>query len=374
VSFIKQTVDNKILAQTLKKVLDDVIASRSSNAVINALRPVKRLKQEVRDRPDYRGALFLLLTYAAILFVWLLYGFSILFGVAVLVSVLEIPKILYFFFVFLAFRYVPRGFKRAFPNAKLSLTFSPEPLSIKETSSRTSEHHALVCHGLTKIVDEKALFAEQDKYCSFQIGDRHSRTLLSLAEGKHIGKEHTFTYSYFHFFSSIRHDDRTVQCDLYGVNVDFKFARNILIAPSRSDAFWKQFPRLNARDFFKAPQNWQSPSITFNQEFRVTARDLHEAAKFLKPEILQTLEELSEELVELALEFTKDGWLCLSCLDEDIIEPPKKEWAEKRGLEDIDEFILDLKESRRHKKLAKILDFIHTLMKYSDNNFEQTVR
>ena len=370
-SFIGQTADDRILAQTLKKVLTDVTASRSSNAVINALRPIKRLKQEVRDRPDYRGALFLLLAYIAILFGWILYGIGILTAVAMLLNALELPPILYVFFVFLAFLYIPKGFKRVFPNAKFSLSFGNEPLFIAEISDQISEHHALICHHLTKTNNDKALLAEQRKFSSYQIGDAKSRDFLTLAEGKYAGKEHQFAYSYFHFFSSIRHDDRTVRCNLYGVNVDFKFAKNILIAPSKSDAFWKQFPRFSAGDFFKLPQSWRSSSITFNQIFQVSASDPQAAAKFLRPEILQTIEGLSNELEGLALEFNETGGLCLSCLDSDLIEPPKKEWAEKRGLEDIDEFILDLKESRRHKKLNGVLNHIHTLMKYSDNNFEQ---
>jgi hypothetical protein len=223
-------------------------------------------------------------------------------------------------------------------------------------------------YGLSEIsVSPKAKARELGaRFKSFNMGN-HLREIRRLLSGTFNGKEHSFQYQHFHFHYVIKRREtytttdskgrtrirtRTVydRYNRYGFIVPFSFARNIHVSESALQLF---------------SSGWKSSSVSFNKRFSVQAQNEMDAAKFLKPKVLIEIEAAGKALGDLSLEFTGAEELCFSFTNNNTIAPNRR-----NGLENPKAFAEEIKGHNEQPALDAALNFIHTLMKYSDSNFE----
>jgi len=204
------------------------------------------------------------------------------------------------------------------------------------------------------------------RFKAFQMGN-YSREIRELLRGSHEGAEHSFAYDHYHFHyvdqrtetytttdskGNVRVRTRTVydHYDRYGFIVPFKFARAMRISEGGLGFFQK---------------GWKSSSVSFNKSFNVAADSEMEAAKFLTPKVIVEIESAGEALRGMDLEFNNRGELCFSFDDSNMIAANRA-----GGLEHPAAFAKKVAGHSTQANLDAALNFIHTLMKYSDNNFE----
>jgi hypothetical protein len=137
--------------------------------------------------------------------------------------------------------------------------------------------------------------------------------------------------------------------DRFSLIIPFKFASDIAIVQDRN----------KHQGIF-----WETASIDFNKKFGVYAKTKETAAKFLTPKIIIEIEKLEACYSNLNLEFNQNGDLCLSFSNGDTLRATRN-----HGLDEPKAFIEEIKCHTQLGKLDTTLDIVHTLMKYSDNNF-----
>jgi len=206
-----------------------------------------------------------------------------------------------------------------------------------------------------------------NRFRAFQLGD-YSREIRSLLRGSYDGTDHSFSYEYYHFHyvnqrietytttdskGNVRVRTRTVydHFDRYGFIVPFKFAKQLRISEGRLGFF--------------SPK-WKSSSVSFNKNFNVETANEFEAAKFLTPKILVEIESAGAALRGLDMEFNSLGELCFSFDNSNTLA------SQNAGsLANPAAFAKHISGHNVRANLDAALAFIHTLLKYSDNNFEQ---
>ena len=242
--------------------------------------------------------------------------------------------------------------------------------SLDGLSDRIHYKTSLFDYGLTPVaVNAKGKARELGgRFKAFLIGN-HSREIRSLLKGSYEGKEHQFNYEHYHFHyvnqreetytttdskGNVRVRTRTVydHFDRYGFIVPFGFTQALRISE------WQLA--------FFSPK-WKSSSVSFNKNFNVEAASEMDAAKFLTPKILVEIEAAGQALTGMDLEFNQAGDLCFSFDNRNTIAANRK-----GGLENPAVFAEQIAGHSTQANLESALHFIHTLMKYSDNNFETT--
>lgn len=90
------------------------------------------------------------------------------------------------------------------------------------------------------------------------------------------------------------------------------------------------------------------------------------AARFLMPAVVLTCEEAANEFESLNLEFSSVAGLCMSFDDDNVVYgDPQFDFNSP------DDFMCEVREYNPLPKLRTALEFIHTLMMFSDNNFRK---
>lgn len=198
----------------------------------------------------------------------------------------------------------------------------------------------------------------------FAQGDEDQHLTACLV-ARHRGSEHKFEYRYYGFeFTVVRQANfpdpvtkkmnttevRSVE-KRYGIICDFPYAKSIAIVSGEGK--------------FTYPATWKTASHSFNRRFRVRAGSEQEAARFLTPAVLLAIEEAAPAFTLMNLEINPLGQLCLS-FSNDLLEISRSS-----SLVHPARFELRLKQESGAPGLGAALHLIHTLMKYSDNNFER---
>lgn len=205
----------------------------------------------------------------------------------------------------------------------------------------------------------------QRRFGTFRYGN-YQNTIKRLVAGTHKGSEHSFTFEYFHYhyvnqrvetYSTTDSEGRTRtrtrtvydHFDRYGFSLPFPYTRGIRISETM----------LN---FFKS--GWKTSSIDFNKKFSVQANVEMDAAKFLTPKILSEISKAGDALSCMDLNFTAARELCFSFDNGNTLSGHRH-----TGLETPTAFMKEIAEHNNLKALDAALEFLHRLMKYSDNNF-----
>lgn len=239
--------------------------------------------------------------------------------------------------------------------------------SLSGLSDKIHYQTSLFDYGLTPVsISGKSKARELGgRFQAFRHGN-YSRDIRTLLRGSYKGAEHSFTYDHYHFHyvnqrtetytttdskGNVRVRTRTVydHFNRYGFILPFKFTKNLRISEGRLG-------------FFKP--KWKSISISFNKNFNVETASEMDAAKFLTPKMLVEIEAAGKALSGLDLEFNAAGDLCFSFDDSNTIAANRT-----GGLEQPAAFAEQISGHSTQANLDAALTFIHTLMKYSDNNF-----
>jgi hypothetical protein len=193
----------------------------------------------------------------------------------------------------------------------------------------------------------------------------HSREIRRTLNGRHEGSEHSFDYQYHHFHYVNR------RTETYTTTVNGKTQVRTRTVYDHFDRFYFIIPFSFARDVAIVQDrnkhrgvSWETASIAFNKAFNIYAGSEQIAAKFLTPKVVIELEKLTTIHHRVNLEFNTKGKLCLSFSNGDTIRAFRK-----HGLDDPAAFANEISGHASLGKLDATLDIVHTLMKYSDNNF-----
>lgn len=193
----------------------------------------------------------------------------------------------------------------------------------------------------------------QQKFSDFNRGDLACGFEL-LFSGQYQGKEHQFTYYYYHCRYASRNKEISKQnfCERYGIIVNFPYVANLL---------------LESPIFAEQKSIYQPISVQFNRYYIVKSNSQINAAKFLKPMVVKLFEYIYPKFSQPRFEFNHTNQLCMSFNDKNILEynryvPTTLHYPEQ--------FISQLKKPLKMPRLNMTLSFIELLMKYSDNNFE----
>lgn len=208
---------------------------------------------------------------------------------------------------------------------------------------------------------ESRLFAD---YFEFRRGN-YSRKITEGYEGHYQGETHTFDYAFYHFHyvdqrtetetdSKGNTKTRTVydHYDRYGIALDFRLARQLAITGKAIGGF--------------KGERYKPSSNRFNRLFKVVAGDEMAAARFLQPAVVLACEEVATHFKALNLEFNDTAGLCMSFDNNKVVSgEPQYDFNSPDG------FMREVGEVNLLPELRAALDFIHTLMVFSDNNFRK---
>ncbi|EKE67539.1 hypothetical protein [Gallaecimonas xiamenensis] len=202
----------------------------------------------------------------------------------------------------------------------------------------------------------------EKRFCEFNRGN-YKRTMDELYQGHYQGEQHSFDFQVFDFHyvdkrtstytdSNGKSRTRTTyhHYHRYGLVMDFGFTRSLNILG---------FSTSGHRGL-----KWEPSSLDFRKAFKVLAGSEMEAARFLKPAVVERLERLAQGFSSPNLEFNAAGELCLTIANKDLIQVPRA-----GGLDQPKAFLESLKEETRLPLLDTLLDEVHFLMTHSDSNF-----
>lgn len=208
---------------------------------------------------------------------------------------------------------------------------------------------------------ESRLFAD---YAEFRRGN-YSRKITEGYEGHYQGDTHAFDYAFYHFHyvdqrtetetdSKGNTKTRTVydHYDRYGIALDFRLVRQLAITGKAISGF--------------KGERYKPSSNRFNRLFKVAAGDEMAAARFLQPAVVLACEEAATHFKVLNLEFNGDGGLCMSFDNNKVVYgEPQYDFNAPDG------FMREVGTVNVLPELRAALEFIHTLMVFSDNNFRK---
>ncbi len=172
-------------------------------------------------------------------------------------------------------------------------------------------------------------------------------------EGHYQGTEHNFDYIYYRFkFERYTTTSQKLETR-YGLIVNVPFTPNLQISN-------KKYETLS--------DNFKTSSLSFHKHCSIHTDNVHQSQKFLSPVMLQEIERNIPLFSDMAIEFNHLGQLCLSFTNHDVF------LIKCLGtLVNISDFRFGLHQKQNTEKLMLLLEFIHTMLKYSDNNFEKSI-
>lgn len=196
----------------------------------------------------------------------------------------------------------------------------------------------------------------------------HSRKLMAGYAGRCQGDAHTFSYTFYHLHYVDRRTEtskdskgnkqtRTIDThhDRYGIVVPFPYVSEMAILSYGAGV-----------EGLKGV-SYQPSSNRFNRLFRVIAGSEMTAARFLKPTVVLACEAATGTFKDVNLEFNAHSSLCMSFSNGEWLAKAPQKYDFKTP----DAFIAEVKECSVLPELQAALAVIHTLMVYSDSNFQQ---
>ncbi|XKM12624.1 hypothetical protein RCS94_06255 [Orbaceae bacterium ac157xtp] len=182
--------------------------------------------------------------------------------------------------------------------------------------------------------------------------------------GVYQGKEYKLEYNHYRYHYVVRVEKTVTDSKgntktvveyhhyyRYGIIIAFPFIRSV--------CFDKPV-RLFGHSIYKPASN------RFNKIYALNGTiSEFDIAKFLKPIIVTAFEDIYEKFKELHFEFNNNNMLCMSYEDKDTLFVSKQ----ISKLEQPEIFLSEFQRQKRARKLHEALNFIETLMIYSDNNF-----
>jgi len=199
---------------------------------------------------------------------------------------------------------------------------------------------------------------------SFDMGS-YSRNMIDFKSSIYFGKEYEYKYNCFGFeYVNSRQETYTTTDGKgnmsvhtrtvydtnyrYGIIVDFNDIKDLLIQSNGAKSFEYEY---------------KTESINFNNNFNVSSQNELTSAKFLTPKIILIIEEMQSLFYGIDFEFNYDSKLCIS-FEDDIVKSLKS----INSLSNPSIFKEEISGKTQMIKLNKLLEYIHQLMVYSNNN------
>jgi len=337
---------NRQLERTLKNLEKDLIEARDENDLISLIESFKKNagQNSFDQRPFYLG---LAVCFAVFICLVVFAPSDGSFLIPILISILILMK-----------------------NYQLNQ-------QITKLSERIFQKDVLKDNDLKPISVIRAAYAKEleKRFYEFDRGN-YSREIKSLYRGYYQDQEHSFNIELYRF----QYKDETrdsdgktiIENDRYGIIVPFKYVKELAVSTMEIPGIYPNAKALilgmpvHVGDSAIGYVTYQPASAVFNKRYKVYAANQHQAAKFLEPAVVEAFEGISWCFDDLNFEFNRDGDLCMSFKDKDVIFPERT-----YGLNQPDQFIKEIKQHNQMGKLSLALMHIHTLMKYADNNFEE---
>jgi hypothetical protein len=189
---------------------------------------------------------------------------------------------------------------------------------------------------------------------------RRQQWLESVLTGDFTGGDHRFKFYYFHISYILFAGDHLSRQQLssmpgyrrrFGIMVPFPFADDIIISAQPTGKFRHMI---------------NSQSLKFNENLIIETNNKVAAKNFLVPKIIIEIDALNRRMSDFSMEIQGNNILCISFEQQGpVISPTQYDLSEpKKFYREVN----DMQESNLLKQLQKS---VHTIMKYSDNNFEQ---
>lgn len=195
------------------------------------------------------------------------------------------------------------------------------------------------------------------------------RYIEELVRGKYTGAELALQYDYyvFHYVrvyyvpvtrtigktTVVVLERRTETLYRYGIIADFNYAEGIAVVSGGGS--------------YDYPNRWETSSESFNHIFTVYAETEITAARFLKPAVVLTFNGLAEHFSGLNVEITRNGKLNISFDDDNVLSRERV-----HSITFPIQFEAEILSRLALPKLDTLLDFMETLKRFNDNNFEDT--
>lgn len=201
------------------------------------------------------------------------------------------------------------------------------------------------------------------------IRGNYSREIKTVIAGKNA-EEIPFNYHYYHFHyvdekteTKTDSDGKTStkkrydHYDRYGFIVDLASVKNMTFNSALQIIYSKALFGMNKGDYAPA-------SITFRKNFIVKTKENFQAAKFLTPSMVETIESLLQGFNQITIETNKHQELLLSFTNHDILTGNRQ-----YSLKETDLFLEEIKQTTALPNLHYALHMISQMLQEIDHNF-----
>ena len=240
--------------------------------------------------------------------------------------------------------------------------------SIDGLSQKIFSRDVLLNNGLTpeKIHGVSLAKLYGSDFFEFHRGN-HTQEIEYKATGQFHGDEYAFGYLLmtFHYVDMITtvvpvsngKDGITMTTETnfhhyrrYGVLFDFPYIDAVQVSESLPGKIHES--------------EYDTASISFSKAYRVQCQDESQAAKFLKPDIVETFTELAKRFDGVSFE-AEEGRAVLF-VDNDLLELDRQ-----YGIDEPEQFKEEILHYNKSHALDDVLQFAHYLMTQFDNNFRK---
>lgn len=206
------------------------------------------------------------------------------------------------------------------------------------------------------------------RFSDFQRGN-YSRKIETLLEGQYQAPL-SFTYRYYHFHYIDKREERSTDHqgkttttthfdhhDRYGLIIDLRAIKTLTFHPlvkiTHSSVLWG----FNKGDYAPA-------SLKFRKNFKLQTQDPMQAAKFLTPVMVETLELMLDKFQNIVLEINSHQELLLSFSNPELLSANRQ-----YSLLEIDLFLQEISQITPLPNLVYTLNIIDKILQEMDHNF-----
>ena len=225
------------------------------------------------------------------------------------------------------------------------------------------DNHLEVIHSPN--FSQKALEA---RFSDFHRGN-YSREIREVIQGENL-QDYPFSYHYYHFHyvdqreeTSTDSDGKTTtkthysHYDRYGLIIDLQSISHMTEIPLLKILQSKAFIGMNKGDYAPA-------SITFRKHFKVQTNDPQQAAKFLTPVMVETIESMQAIFRKVVIETNSHSELLLSFDNPEVFASNRQ-----YSLRETDLFLQEISQTTPLPNLIYTLNIIGKMLQEMDHNF-----
>lgn len=190
----------------------------------------------------------------------------------------------------------------------------------------------------------------QDDFYEFSLYG-HSHKIIDQISGRTGQGACTEPFRYYHVHSSKGSGKKKVIYERYCFVIPFSFYKSIQVSSEKTN------PKLK--------NSWATVSSEFNRRFSVSANTTENASRFLKPAVIEAFQNIPKNFRDLNIELSANNELCFAFSGRDPFSSGRQYDLSKPS-----DFLDEVSNEVKSKELEEIFDFLHNLIRHSDNNFK----